>query len=200
MICKILIISKIQVICSNILNVYCTKESSSSVVDVHDVHVPLLTLWGWHVPLLPYVWWPCLLLCPQPWSFFFPHWLSFAIWINSSSINVASIGRGDNATSGTTSGVEDASIGVIGVSLIGGGLILVNGASLRTDVCLVPFLRALPLVHTPPDWGWSCVAATTLNGVWSYKGGTMDDIGCWWGGGLMLVDGRAVRLIFVINL
>ena len=188
MICKILIISKIQVICSNILNVYCTKESSSSVVDVHDVHVPLLTLWGWHVPLLPYVWWPCLLLCPQPWSFFFPHWLSFAIWINSSSTNVTFIGCGDDVTSGTIGG--------------GGWHLhrLVDGASLRTDVCLVPFLRALPLVHTPPDWGWSCVAATTLNGVWSYKGGTMDDIGCWWGGGLMLVDGRAVRLIFVINL
>ena len=93
---------------------------------------------------------PHLLPRPRPRSFFYLYWSSFVIWTNSSSTNIASIGCGDDATSGTTGGVHDTSIGVIEVSSTGGGLMLVDGASLRTDVCLVPLVWAPPpLIRTP---------------------------------------------------
>ena len=50
---------------------------------------------------------------------------------------MASIGCGDDATSGTTGGVDGTSTGVIGVSLTCGGLMSIDGVSLKTDVCLV---------------------------------------------------------------
>ena len=114
---------------------------------------------------------PCPRPCRQPRSFFCPRWSSFAIWTNSSSTNVASISCGDDATSGTTGVVDGTSIGVIGVSSIGDELMSIDGASLRTNVCLVPLVWAPPhLVYTPHNI-------------------VMDDIGYWWGG-LMSVDGR----------
>ena len=150
MICKILIVSKIQIICSNILNVYRTKEPSSFVVDDHDMHAPLGSMGLTSIPLWAQR--PRLPPRPPPQSFFCPYWSSFAIWTNSSSTNVASINCGDDATSGTIGGVDDTSIGVIGVSSTGGGLMSIDGASLRTNVCLVPFVWApSPLVHTPLD-------------------------------------------------
>ena len=183
-ICKILTISKIQVICSNILNVYRTNEPSFSVVDVHDMHVPLLALWGWHVPpydldghILDHI--------LNHDHFFCFRWSSFAIWTNSSSTNVASISCGDDATSGTTGGVDGTFTDVIGVSSTCGGLMSINGVSLRTDVCLVLLVWAPPpLVRTYLDW-------------------VMDDIDYWWGSGLMSIDGCAqattgVCLIFLM--
>ena len=51
-----------------------------------------------------------------------------------------SIDGGDEATSGTIGGVDDTSIGIIGVSSTSSKLMLVDGAYLRTDVCLVPLI------------------------------------------------------------
>ena len=143
---------------------------------------------------------PRLLPRPRPRSFFYPHLSSFAIWTNSSLTNVASIGCGDDATSNTMGGVDGTSIGVIRVSSTGGGLMSVDDASPRTNVCVVLLVWAAPfLVHTPPDrvmddigcwwggrlplmWAHSLLVHTLLDWV-------MDDIGCWWGGGLMSFNG-----------
>ena len=138
---------------------YRTKESSSSVVDVHNIHVPLLALWG--SPHLKWAWRPCLLSRLRSRSLFCPRWSSFAIWTNFSSTNVPFIGCGNDATSGTTSGMNGTSIGVIRVSSTGGWLMSVDGASLRTNVCLVLLVWAPPpLIRTHPDQ-------------------VMDDIDCW---------------------
>ena len=51
-----------------------------------------------------------------------------------------SIDGGDEATSGTIGGVDDTSIGIIGVSSTSGELMSVDAASLRTYVCLVPLV------------------------------------------------------------
>ena len=54
--------------------------------------------------------------------------------------------------SGTIGEVDGTSTSVIWVSSIGGGMMLVDGASLRIDVCLVLLLWALsPLVRTPSN-------------------------------------------------
>ena len=167
MTCKILTISKIQVIYSNILNVYHMKKPSFSIVDVNDMHVPPLTLWGWHV--LPYVF-----------DHVSYHALDFVVGTSSFSTNVASNGCGNDTTSGTTNRVDGTSISVIRVSSTSGEVMLVDHASLKIGLSLVslPWVL-LRLVYTPFNWGWSYVIATTLNGVPSYKGGAMDDISYW---------------------
>ena len=54
--------------------------------------------------------------------------------------------------SGTIGEVDGTSTSVIWVSSIGGGMMLVDGASLRIDVCVVLLLWALsPLVRTPSN-------------------------------------------------
>ena len=126
---------------------------------------------------LPWAEQPCLLSRPQPWSLFCPRWSSFAIWTNSSSTNVTFIGCGNDATSSTTGGMDGTSTSVIRVSSTGGGLMSVDGASLRADVCLVSLVGATPpLICTLPDQ-------------------VMDDIDCWWGGGLMSIDDCAWETI-----